>query len=160
MNFSLVPSRLFSAAALCVAAASLVLTTGCGGKSKAEAASSTAPQSLSEPVRPSESEPATPPAIPVSNSDEYAVQKTGESRELPTFIPPSSSQPPASAPAAVVQLDEGPMSSGDKYHTLAKGETLYAVSRKYNVKVKDLIAVNNFKDPNKLSVGTKVYIPN
>jgi nucleoid-associated protein YgaU len=29
----------------------------------------------------------------------------------------------------------------------------------YNVKAKDIIAANSFKDPNKLSVGTKVYIP-
>jgi len=157
MNFSEAPSRLVSVAALSVAAACLLVSTGCGGKSKAAAASSNAPQSLSEPVRASETEPAAP-AIPVSNSDDYAVQKTGQSRELPTFIPPSSSQPPASAPAAVVQLDD--RKSGDKYHTMSKGETLYAVSRKYNVKVKDIIAVNNFKDPNKLSVGTKVFIPN
>jgi LysM repeat protein len=165
MNFSLVSSRLFSAAALSIAAGCLLLSTGCGGKSKAAAASSTAPQSLSEPVRAQESEPATPPAIPVSNNDDYAVQKTGSSRELPTFIPPSSAQPPASAPAAVVPLDDGSKHStssagNGKYHTLNKGETLYAVSRKYNVKVKDIIAANNFKDPNKLSVGTKVYIPN
>ncbi|HYF49635.1 MAG TPA: LysM domain-containing protein [Planctomycetota bacterium] len=160
MNFSAVSSRLLSVAALSVAAGCLLVSTGCG-KSKAAAASSTAPQSLSEPVRPmEESEPATPPAIPVSNNDEYAVQKTGNSRELPTFIPPSSPQPLAAAPAAIVQLDEGSKGGAGKYHTLAKGETLYGLSRKYNVKVKDLIAVNNFKDPNKLSVGTKVYIPN
>jgi LysM repeat protein len=155
MNFNVVSSRLLSVAALSLACGSLVLSSGCG-KSKAAAANDAPPQSLSEPVRPME-EPATPPAIPVSNSnDDYAAQKAGQSRDLPTFIPPSSAQP---APASVVQLDSAPPKGGSNYHTMSKGETLYAISRKYNVKVKDLIAANNFKDPNKLAVGTKVYIP-
>lgn len=159
MNFNAVSSRLLSVAALSFASACMLLSSGCG-KSKAAAANDTPPQSLSEPVRATE-EPASPPAIPVSNNtDDYAAQKAGQSRDLPQFIPPSSAQP---APAAVVQLDNSapaPKGGGaGQYHTMSKGETLYAVSRKYNVKVKDLIAANNFKDPNKLAVGTKVYIP-
>ena len=42
---------------------------------------------------------------------------------------------------------------------LAKGETIYALSRKYNVKAKEIIEANQFKDPNHLAIGTKVYIP-
>ena len=46
-----------------------------------------------------------------------------------------------------------------RYHVLQKGETLYAVARTYNVKPKRIIDANQFRDPNRLSVGTKVYIP-
>ena len=49
--------------------------------------------------------------------------------------------------------------NGGKYHVLAKGETIYALSRLYNVKAKEIIEANQFKDPNHLAIGTKIYIP-
>jgi LysM repeat protein len=165
------PSRLLWALTLVLAAGSLVVSSGCG-KSKAAAANDPAPQTLSEPVRPMPAEVApaatvtpiesTPPAIPVtSNQGEITEQKPGESRDLPQFVAPSTPQPPPTAPAVVVPLDKGSHNTkgGGRYHTLSKGETLTAVSRKYNVKLKDVIAANQFKDPNKLAVGTKVYLP-
>jgi LysM repeat protein len=138
-----------------VAAGAMLGASGCG-KSKASQASNTPPQSLSQPVRAVEEEPASSPSIPVSN-DDYAAQKPGQSRELPVFVAPKADPRTAAvtaAPAAPMTSDSG------KVHMLAKGETLYAVARQYNVKPKDLIAANQFKDPNKLAVGTKVIIPN
>ena len=55
---------------------------------------------------------------------------------------------------------DAPVRGGGQYHTLAQGETVYALSRKYNVKAKTILEANHFSDPNHLSVGTKVYIPN
>lgn len=127
----------------------LLLVSGCE-KDKSAEAQSPPPQSLSEPVRPVES-PSQTPVIPTPGEEpEYASTKAGETRPLPAFTPPEPVPPPPVA---------APAPSGGCYHTLAKGETLYALSRMYNVKAKDIIAANSFKDPNKLSVGTKVYIP-
>jgi len=43
------------------------------------------------------------------------------------------------------------------YHTVAKGETLYSISRKYNVKVAAIKKLNNLKDVT-LSVGQKIRV--
>jgi LysM repeat protein len=90
----------------------------------------------------------------VSN-DDALVQKAPESQPLPTFIEPRPAPAAAIAPAPVA-----PTAGNSRYHVLAKGETLYALSRKYNVKVNKIMEANQFKDPNHLAVGTKVYIPN
>lgn len=158
--FAFRSSRFFSLLSLVTAACALTFSSGCGSKSKAAAAQTPPPQTLSEPVRPAESEPSSP-SIPVAATpDSYTVQRA-ESRELPQFAEPSTPPMPrapvvASAPAPV---EPAPAANGGRYHTMAKGETLYALSRQYNVNVKQIIAANNFKDPNKISVGTKVYIP-
>lgn len=152
-------SRFFSIVAIFSAASVLMLASGCGSKSKAAAAQTPPPQTLSEPVRAGEgTQPSYSPTIPVAASnDDYAVSK-GHSRELPQFV---EATPPAVVVAPPVQepVKMSATSSGSRVHTLSKGETLYAVSRLYKVSVKDVIAANNFKDPNKLAVGTKVYIP-
>lgn len=136
----------------------LLTCSGCG-KTAAADAQTPPPQTLSEPVRPVESTPAQAPAIPVTaTGDDLAAQKNGESRELPVFIEPARSPAPmaAAVPAPAADAKAG----AGRYHVLAKGETLYGLSRKYNVNVKQIVAANQFKDPNKLPVGTKVYIPN
>ncbi|ULQ60197.1 M23 family metallopeptidase [Brucepastera parasyntrophica] len=44
-------------------------------------------------------------------------------------------------------------------HTLQKGETLSALSRKYNVPASILMDLNNIADPNNLKIGQKLRIP-
>lgn len=48
------------------------------------------------------------------------------------------------------------------YHVLQKGETLYQISRRYNVRVQSLVNWNNIQDVSNLSIGQKivVYQPN
>ena len=147
-----VSSRFISLAAAVFALGSMLVCSGCG-KSAADA-QSPPPQTLSEPVRQVEPAPSIAPAAPAT--EDALAQKAGESRALQPFVEPA---PP---PAPVVSAAEAPRSAdaNGRYHTLAKGETLYALSRKYNVKVAKIIAANQFKDPNHLAVGTKVYIPN
>jgi LysM repeat protein len=152
-------SRFFSIVTVFSAASVLMLSSGCGSKSKAAAAQTPPPQTLSEPVRPGEgSQPSYSPSIPAASADDYSVNK-GQSRELPHFVEPSAPPAVVVAPPAFEPAPASSTAAGNRVHTLSKGETLYGVSRLYNVKVKDLIAANNFKDPNKLAVGTKVYIP-
>lgn len=44
-------------------------------------------------------------------------------------------------------------------HTVRPGETLSTIATAYGVQVKKLIEVNNIQNPNVLSVGQKLFIP-
>jgi hypothetical protein len=100
-----------------------------------------------------------------------SFERVGESKDLPVFsappvtpapavmIPPSNNQPVVTQAALIPNNDQA-VRGGGQYHTLQQGETIYALSRKYGVKPKTILEANHFSDPNHLSVGTKVYIPN
>jgi len=45
------------------------------------------------------------------------------------------------------------------YHTLEKGETLYALSRKYQVSVQEIMQANEISSPETLSAGSRLLIP-
>lgn len=45
-----------------------------------------------------------------------------------------------------------------QYHTVQKGDTLYAIAKKYNTTVKQLTSLNSLKDPNKIYPGQKLRV--
>jgi len=45
-------------------------------------------------------------------------------------------------------------------HTVSRGETLYSISRKYNVSVTELCRLNNLKQTQNLKAGQKLLISN
>ena len=45
------------------------------------------------------------------------------------------------------------------YHTVVKGDTLYSISKLYNVPVDSLIKANGMADPNRLEIGYLLFIP-
>ena len=49
--------------------------------------------------------------------------------------------------------------SAGKYHSLAKGENLYKLSRRYKVPVSALVKANRIDDVSSLQVGEKIWIP-
>ena len=51
------------------------------------------------------------------------------------------------------------VSASDTLHILEKGETLYALSRKYSVPVAILLERNKISSAGKITVGQKIYIP-
>lgn len=61
-------------------------------------------------------------------------------------------QAAASRPAAA------PSSRGIE-HVVQPGETLYIISKAYGVNAKTVVDLNNIADPNHLSVGQKLFIP-
>lgn len=61
-------------------------------------------------------------------------------------------QASASRPAATT-------SSRGIEHTVRPGETLYIISKAYGVSSKTIIDLNNIQDPDRLSVGQKLFIP-
>ena len=46
----------------------------------------------------------------------------------------------------------------NSYHIVQTGENLTEISNKYNLKVIDLIEINNFNNPNSIKVGQKLLI--
>ncbi len=45
-----------------------------------------------------------------------------------------------------------------KYHILKKGETLWRISRRYRVPVKDLKKINRIKNISKINAGKRIYL--
>lgn len=70
------------------------------------------------------------------------------SGELDKLMKQASASRPAAAP-----------SSRGIEHVIKPGETLYIISKAYGVSSKTIIDLNNIQDPNRLSVGQKLFIP-
>ncbi|MGK7346654.1 MAG: peptidoglycan DD-metalloendopeptidase family protein [Candidatus Nitrospinota bacterium M3_3B_026] len=49
--------------------------------------------------------------------------------------------------------------TGERYHVVRKGETLYRIARLHGVSVQDLISENEITDARDLKVGTRLKIP-
>src|SRR5690606_32062094 len=74
----------------------------------------------------------------------------------------------ASVPATQVQAPAAPTQSppqlgvvsGDTYtHTIASGESLYTIARRYDVSATDIIAANDISAPDRIAVGQRLVIP-
>ncbi|WP_417450250.1 peptidoglycan DD-metalloendopeptidase family protein [Kordiimonas sp.] len=44
-------------------------------------------------------------------------------------------------------------------HIVRKGETLYAISRRYDIPIRDLVSANNLRAPYTLAVGQRLQVP-
>ncbi|MBL8641715.1 MAG: M23 family metallopeptidase [Alphaproteobacteria bacterium] len=55
----------------------------------------------------------------------------------------------------------GVLSAGSSlgFHTLRKGETLWAVARRYDVDLRDMLDLNGLRAPYKMGVGDRIKIP-
>jgi LysM repeat protein len=45
------------------------------------------------------------------------------------------------------------------YHIVGSGQTLYRISKSYGVDIKEIMRLNNIKDPNQIGVGDTLLIP-
>ena len=59
---------------------------------------------------------------------------------------------PAFKPVAVTPI------AGATEHTVAKGQTLTQIAKAYKLPVASLISINELSDPNKVEVGTRLYL--
>jgi LysM repeat protein len=91
--------------------------------------------------------PEPPPAAVAKSAD---VVKASPSASTKT------AEPAAPKPAAASTAK--PAASGTS-HTVKPKETFYSISRKYGVKVDDLMRINNFSDPAKLREGIVLKVP-
>jgi LysM repeat protein len=69
---------------------------------------------------------------------------------------PTPSRTPVASPSS-----EAPASPGSTptIHTVAPGETLTAIARRYGVTVAAIVEANDLANPNSISVGQKLTIP-
>jgi LysM repeat protein len=75
---------------------------------------------------------------------------------------PTPSTPPPAAPAAPSVRTTGVAEAapaGTQPHVVAKGETLTAIARKYNVTISELQQLNKIEDGRKLRAGQTLVIP-
>lgn len=68
---------------------------------------------------------------------------------------PKAAAPPTK-PAAAVKPDTGKLSG--KMHTVAKGDTLYSISRNYGLSVDELLSLNNLKKGAVIHSGQKLKV--
>jgi murein DD-endopeptidase MepM/ murein hydrolase activator NlpD len=69
---------------------------------------------------------------------------------------------PASAALPVnssVPMAPAAANSNGYTHTIASGESLYTIARKYDVTTQSIVHANNLSSPDKITVGQKVIIP-
>lgn len=65
-------------------------------------------------------------------------------------------QPAAYDDGALAPADPAPSSTT---HTVVRGDSLYKISRQYNVRMQSIIEANGITNPNLLVVGQKLTIP-
>jgi LysM repeat protein len=86
-----------------------------------------------------------PEEAPVTE-DAYPPPEAGSGGQEEAPAEENVTQPETAAPTAVT-------------HQVQAGETLYAISRQYNLTIEDLIRANNITTPNNIPVGTVLVIP-
>jgi LysM repeat protein len=87
--------------------------------------------------------------------------KTPEVKKEKAPLSPNAITKPE-APKQEAKKESSPTNwpiSKQKIHILVKGETLYSLSKKYNISITMIQKVNRIKDATKLSVGQKLVIP-
>ena len=61
--------------------------------------------------------------------------------------------------ALVIVLSSSGLSADDLIHVVGRGETIYSISRRYQVSANDLMRANSITDPSTLQAGRRLIIP-
>ncbi len=56
-------------------------------------------------------------------------------------------------------LPAAPVFRGDLYHVVGPAETVYRISKMYDVPIEEILKANGISDPRKLKIGQKILIP-
>jgi murein DD-endopeptidase MepM/ murein hydrolase activator NlpD len=73
-------------------------------------------------------------------------------------LPTNSSVPSFASAAPVATAMPAPAGNGFT-HTIASGESLYTIARRYEVTTQSIVQANNLSSPDRIVVGQKVIIP-
>ncbi|HQP91344.1 MAG TPA: N-acetylmuramoyl-L-alanine amidase [Candidatus Omnitrophota bacterium] len=79
---------------------------------------------------------------------------------LGLFLSSCASVPPSSGTTDIIYnpLDTSFVRQGI-YHTIGPAETVYRISRMYDVSIDSILSANHISDPKELRIGQKLYIP-
>ena len=61
--------------------------------------------------------------------------------------------------ALVIVLSSNGLAADELIHVVGRGETIYSISRRYQVDANDLMRANNITDPSTLQAGRRLIIP-
>jgi len=61
--------------------------------------------------------------------------------------------------ALVIVLSSSGLTADELIHVVGRGETIYSISRRYQVNANDLMRANNITDPSTLQAGRRLVIP-
>lgn len=89
-----------------------------------------------------------------NNLVETSIIQPGQILDMPNCADDESSLAPSAEETEVVTEEIVTT------HTVASGETVLSVAQLYNITVNDLIQANTIPDPNNLTVGQQLVIPN
>ncbi|WP_298037198.1 LysM peptidoglycan-binding domain-containing protein [uncultured Desulfuromonas sp.] len=78
-----------------------------------------------------------------------------EIKNYPVRVPAGSAQRFTEAYAQLPPADR----ANYKRHRVSNGDTLLALAQRYNIRVKDIIALNGIKNPRALRIGTDLILP-
>lgn len=126
-------------------------------------ASAPSVQSQDLPVLSSSASMGTPQAMP-------AMQTPASMPSLPPAVAlgslpssnaalPVNSSVPSAAPAAAPVVASAANTAGAYTHTIAGGESLYTIARRYEVTTQALVQANGLSSPDKIVVGQSLIIP-
>lgn len=62
-------------------------------------------------------------------------------------------------PAPVSNFGQSPGAGSAGVHSVSSGETVYALSKRYNIAMRDIIVVNDLRAPFRLTAGQRVKLP-
>ena len=80
-------------------------------------------------------------------------------KPVPTPSELAATAKPAAKPATKVETKAPASTSGTRTHTMAKGDTLYGLARKYGVSVSAIQKANKITKPESIRDGAKLIIP-
>jgi len=130
-----------------------------------EAAKPAAPEKAPEPAKaPEAAAPAKPDAaVPAAPA---APAKAPEAAAAPPAAPAPAQAPATDQPAEVVETVEvGAVSPppaqepAQQTYTVARGDSLTRIAKKFGVSAKDIMSANNMKDADHLEAGAEIVIP-
>jgi LysM repeat protein len=101
-----------------------------------------------------------PPESPAPKTETAAAKPESPAAPKPAVAPPAKTEPPASpskavpaTPGAKVEKDAKP-----KTHVVQPGETLFGISRKYDIPVDQLLKLNRLTTKDPIKPGQKLVI--
>lgn len=127
-----------------------------------------------QPAQTAYSQPMSPGAMPSVQSQDLPVLSSSSQGSLPAMQaqPSFASAAPMPSPAALGSLPTNsavptlasvtpaPAAAGGTFkHTIASGESLYTIARRYEVTTQAIVQANGLSSPDKIVVGQSVIIP-